>query len=410
MKREKLTYKMITSFFLFVLFQILVVVIFSHSFFKFSPFFALIIVVINTIFVLLQLLITHSTLLPLFKEADKTAELNQILYQLISKSVQSGNKDELYQHILDSAIAAIPFAKKGCILLLNPETNLLEFAAAEGYDAEILKSTYLKLEQTYMYRESLGKIIRTIIIHDIFGYDRQLSDAPNLDKIMEAGTADVLSTLSTPIIYNDRLYGMINVDSPIVDSFTDSDKEIIELFAMEAVKVIKLFDSIEQINYISYHDQLTKIYNRYYFDEYVPKLLKQSLQESTSVILVSLDLNNLKQINDSLGHSCGDSLLSHFSSIIDHNLPENATFFRYGGDEFFLIISQMSSEDIIQLLNTLQNKIDQSPLSCQSEQIPISYSYGFAQFPSECTTLDTLMKLADDRMYSQKRLYHHEKT
>ncbi|MDF1616306.1 hypothetical protein [Petrocella sp. FN5] len=110
------------------------------------------------------------------------------------------NSDDLYQMILDSAIASIPSAQKGCIMLLNPKTDILRFVAAQGYDFDVLKNTYLRLDQTYLYRESKGEIKETVVIDDPFDYDRLNLHDDNIDTILEAGSDAVYTTLSTPVM------------------------------------------------------------------------------------------------------------------------------------------------------------------------------------------------------------------
>lgn len=408
MKNKTLTIAIVKSILLFSLFQIVLYFILSDVLPVFSIPVAISMTILYAFYNLFNTFYTFKRIEPIISETQKITHLNSILYQLISKSVTSNSMDELYQHILESAIDALPVSQKGCILLLNQETNLLEFVAMKGYDAEILKSTFLKLEQTYMYRESIGKVARTIMIHDVFGYDRQQATSENMEQILSAGSENVMSTLSTPIIYNDQLYGMINIDSSSVDAFTDSDKHIIELFAMEVVHVIKLFNTIEQINYISNHDQLTKIYNRNYFNEYIPTLLSAASRESDTVMLISIDLNNLKYANDTFGHTCGDQLLSHFTNIFSLKLPKEGFFFRYGGDEFFLLFKNYTFEQAETLMLEFQNYVANDPLTFQSSIVPMSFCYGYSQFPTEADTLDSLMKIADERMYTQKRQYHLE--
>lgn len=406
MENKKLTAPIIKSILLFSVFQVALYFILADLLPDFSISVAISMTILYGIYNLFNILYAYKSIAPILSETQKITRLNTILYQLLSKSVSSNSVEELYQHILEGAINALPISQKGCILLLNQETNLLEFVASKGYDAEILKTTFLKLEQTYMYRESFGKVARTIIIHDVFGYDRQQGASDNLEQILVAGCEDVMSTLSTPIIYNNQLYGMINIDSSAVDAFSDSDKNIIELFAMEVVHVIKLFNTIEQISYISNHDQLTKVYNRNFFNEYIPKLLTKATNESHTVMLISIDLNDLKYANDSYGHACGDQLLSHFTNIFRLNLPKESTFFRYGGDEFFLSLYDYTFAQTEILMSEIQKHVTSDPLNYQSNSVPLSFCYGFSQYPTEANDLDSLMKIADERMYIQKRQYH----
>lgn len=373
---------------------------------NFSEFTAIILIPIFALFMFLLLLFENHKITPLLAEKDNCANMNRILYHLLYKSVHANNKEELYQHILDSAIEAIPIAQKGSIMLLNEETGLLNFVAAKGYDLEKLRNTFIRLEQTYLYLESKGIINRTVVIHDPFGYDRKNLNEKNIEQILDAGTDNVMSTLSTPIIFNDKLHGMINIESKYVDAFTISDQTTSELFALEIMNVIKLFTFKEQLTYVSNHDSLTKTYNRNYFNEIIPDQLSLAKENNYPLILVSIDLNNLKRSNDSYGHECGDLLLAHFTSCFQKNLPQNTYFFRYGGDEFFLLLPDYTKDAAEALITALSALLREKPLQYNDSSIELSFCYGIAVFPTERTDIDGLMRLADERMYQQKRQYH----
>ncbi len=383
----------------------LVLLFFMH-FLPNSKFTAVILIPILLIFMILLLLFESHKIAPLLAEKESNANMNRILYHLLYKSVHANNKEELYQHILDSAIEAIPIAQKGSIMLLNEETGLLHFVAAKGYDFDKLKNTYIRLEQTYLYLESKGVINRTVVIHDPFGYDRKKFGEKNIEQILDAGTENVMSTLSSPIIFNNKLHGMINIESKYVNAFTSSDQTTSELFALEIINVIKLFTFKEQLTYVSNHDSLTKTYNRNYFNEIIPDQLLLAKEKHYPLTLVSIDLNNLKRSNDCYGHECGDMLLAHFTSYIQENLPKNTYFFRYGGDEFFLLLPDYTKDAAENLITSLSDILKKNSLKYNEQSIELSFCYGMSMFPTEHTDIDGLMRLADERMYQQKRQYH----
>lgn len=385
---------------------VLVFIILPNILSEFSHSTAHILMLLFVILLFLFFAITYIKLSPQLTEKEDKEKINRILYELLYKSVNASNKEELYQFILESAIEAIPLSQKGCILLFDETTNLLNFVAVKGYDFNVLKNTFLELEQTYLYRESKGKINRTVMIHDPFGYDRSNFHEKNIDTILEANAENVMSTLSTPIIFNNQLHGMINIDSKYTNVFTMSDQMTIELFALEIVNVIKLYSSLEQITYISTHDQLTNIYNRNHFNEVFPKKIADAVEHKTDLTLVSIDLNNLKKANDSFGHECGDKLLIHFAKCITSELPNNSIFFRYGGDEFFLILPTMAHTEANELIENLQVLLSNNPLTMENCSIELSFCYGIATFPSEHQEMNGLIQLADVRLYEQKRLYH----
>lgn len=344
-----------------------------------------------------------------FQSSEKMTRLNHIFYELIKKTVYMTDSEELYQTILNSAIDSLPMAQKGCIMILDPDSNLLHFAAVSGYDMDLLKKTYLRLDQTFLYRESKGNVKETVMIDNPFEYDRKHIDGDNMDDIIEAGTDHVLSTLSTPIFYQNRLYGMINVDSMYRNIYTDEDKEIIEIFALEVVNVLKLFSSFEQVNYFMNHDALTKIYNRRHFNEKIEQCHQRCLQEEMPYVVISIDLNLLKETNDRFGHHIGDLLLTGFTKGLSHMLPEEAIFARYGGDEFIILLPNWTHEEANNLMIKVNTFFDYQAIKHESYKIPISYAYGISAFPQDNLEYQELIKIADHRMYDMKQDFHEKK-
>lgn len=339
---------------------------------------------------------------PMYHQSLKESNLNKNLLELMQKSIHAKNSDELYQLILESAIKSIPNAQKGCILLLNPSTNMLQFTAAIGYDLDILKTTFLRLDQTYLYRESKGKITHTIVIDDPFGYDRANLHDKNIDTILQAGDYEVLSTLSTPVILGDTLYGMINIDSKFRNIYTKEDQHIIELFALEVINVIKLYESIEKVNFLANHDALTNTYNRKYFNEVIVQQYLITEKAGSHLSLISLDVKRLKSINAELGYDCGDKVLIEFVYGIKKHLKPNEEIARYGCDEFMILLPNTSYDEANELVATISLYFTNHPLIFKGTTVPLNFSYGIASYPEDHHTYKGLIALADQRMYKSK--------
>ncbi|MBN2852536.1 MAG: GGDEF domain-containing protein [Clostridia bacterium] len=363
-------------------------------------------VLISYCFTVLLFTISYFKLRPIFQKAEKNTKFHQIIYKLIHASVYISDVEKFYDVILESALSAIDNGEKGCILLMDKNTNLLNFVAAKGYDFEILKHTYLKEEQTFLYIESKGNIKETVIINDPFGYDRNNIDGENVQKLLEVDTENVQSTLSAPIFYDDKLYGMINIDSSKKHAFNNEDIEIIDLFSLEITKVLKLFSSLEKVNYYSNYDSMTGLHNRNSFNELLKENHKNAIDHHLPYSLISIDLNNLKKANDSFGHACGDALLVEFARGFTINLPKTATLARYGGDEFLLLLPDSSVEKSEEIIQKTIAQFNDHPLVYESNEVQISFCYGIAQYPDDAIIVEKLIQLSDQRMYQRKKEYH----
>ena len=149
----------------------------------------------------------------------------------------------------------------------------------------------------------------------------------------------------------------------------------------------------------AYTDQLTGRGNRYLFMETLDKLIKKGKKFAVCF----MDLDGFKQINDTMGHDAGDELLIYLANTFETKLPKNATAYRLGGDEFSIVIKNISTtEDITNLLDELKEELSK-PIVIDGTTISLEYSLGVSIFPEDATDRQTLIMYADDAMYYIKK-------
>ena len=122
----------------------------------------------------------------------------------------------------------------------------------------------------------------------------------------------------------------------------------------------------------------------------------------TPTACIVFDMNNLKRVNDSLGHSIGDQLILNFARLLRNSIPAKHFVGRYGGDEFMAVIYDAPRESITEILTEFQNEVEQ--FNGYGTQFRISYSHRLALSTdyNECT-LRTLFDKADKYMYENKQ-------
>lgn len=162
-----------------------------------------------------------------------------------------------------------------------------------------------------------------------------------------------------------------------------------------AVKFARANKQLEQKAYIDLH---TGLPNKSKCEELLHNV--EFIKEPTACIV--FDLNNLKRVNDSLGHSIGDQLILNFARLLRNSVPSKDFVGRYGGDEFMAVIYNTSRENISAILSELQRETEQ--FNSYGTHIKISYSHGWALSAdyNECT-LRTLFDKADKYMYENKQ-------
>lgn len=162
-----------------------------------------------------------------------------------------------------------------------------------------------------------------------------------------------------------------------------------------------------KIEYIAYHDELTSLPNRRYFREFISKLIID-LEENghdQNFMIMFLDLDNFKLINDTYGHRYGDSLLCYYANLLKKVIRKNDLIARIGGDEFLLLISYVSDDEKKNIIELLSNKVlnvFKQPFIIEDKENFLTASIGIACYPEDGRDENTLIKNADIAMYEAK--------
>ena len=164
-----------------------------------------------------------------------------------------------------------------------------------------------------------------------------------------------------------------------------------------ARNITETHNYIREIEEISYHDQVTGLHNRRYFDKKAKELDRK---ENYPMSVIFSDLNGLKMVNDSFGHEYGDYMLKRFAEILADSEKEGELISRVGGDEFAIILKKTEKAETEQYIRELKEK-------CAGETIngiELSVSFGYCIITDSGLSVLNAVKLAEDEMY-QNKLY-----
>ena len=150
-------------------------------------------------------------------------------------------------------------------------------------------------------------------------------------------------------------------------------------------------------------DSLTNIYNRRKIEELCENELKRSERYNSNLSLIFFDLNDFKLINDLSGHHQGDDVLIKIADVVSNNIRSTDYFGRWGGDEFLIVLPHTDLLQTEKIIRTLENKISEINFNLK-ENLKVSCSFGLCQYAPK-DTLDSLLKKADESMYSIKNEY-----
>lgn len=174
-------------------------------------------------------------------------------------------------------------------------------------------------------------------------------------------------------------------------TFSGSVSDITEMKNME-----------KQVSFLAYYDVLTKLPNRTQFTDMLKEEINRALRNNISGEILFIDLDNFKNVNDTLGHNYGDQLLMKIADSIRKVLRKQDIAFRLGGDEFLILLREINNDSEIikcaeDVLKVLDNMYD-----INDKQVYVSASIGIATFPNDSTDPNVLLKNADAAMYKAK--------
>ncbi|KAB8129337.1 EAL domain-containing protein [Gracilibacillus oryzae] len=158
----------------------------------------------------------------------------------------------------------------------------------------------------------------------------------------------------------------------------------------------------EKLNYMAYHDYLTKLPNQHYFHTKIKEAINTAIEQRSHFSLFFIDLDRFKALNDALGHDYGNMLLKNVARRLKRYIPENAHIFRYGGDEFIILLEDTTKEKATELVEYLMNQLIK-PYDLDEMEIVVTPSIGISMYPRDGKDRKTLIKKADNAMYHVKR-------
>ena len=167
-------------------------------------------------------------------------------------------------------------------------------------------------------------------------------------------------------------------------------------------RVKQLEEELEQVSEKMHEDQLTGALNRRGMDEAIDREVKRADRQNTPVSLALLDIDNFKQLNDTLGHQAGDQALVHLTSVIKETLRPTDEVARYGGEEFILIMSETTLEDAMASVTRLQRELTKKFFLHNNERILVTFSAGVA-LRGENEDAEDVIGRADKAMYLAKK-------
>lgn len=237
--------------------------------------------------------------------------------------------------------------------------------------------------------------------------DSEVDDRVNRDACRVVG---LRSMIVLPLYFDSEVLGVLKVLSSEIGAYTSNDSYALNMLSGTMAAILhnayrwaEREKKLQTMAYLASHDTLTGVYNRSAFYDYLRRGLHRIQNDKSNVTIALFDLDDLKVVNDTYGHAAGDFYLSKFANRLSHLLPDQDVLARLGGDEFGLImIHQESKDSVIADLENLTKKVE-GEVEFENTKLKIKTSVGIAFYPEDGSEPETLMAIADSRMYENKQ-------
>lgn len=220
---------------------------------------------------------------------------------------------------------------------------------------------------------------------------------------LEGGSLPFGSMLASPLVVSDSVVGVLALYHQDPHAFTDDHQRLVHVVSDQAAAVILNSMVFEQTQVDSVTDALTGLPNIRLLFVHLSRELARASRHESPVSLLLLDLDNLKYINDTFGHSTGDHALCKVATALAGSIRPYDLCVRYGGDEFIVVLSGCGRDEAESKRQELQQAIDTIVFEVAgSQRVRLAASGGVAVFPDDGRSYEALLALADRRMYQDK--------
>jgi len=231
------------------------------------------------------------------------------------------------------------------------------------------------------------------------------ADLPN-PPVLPNSHISLLRDLTLPFLVDERVVAIIGVGNKPED-YTDDDVEALQQLTNLMMDMIERKRAQERMEYLAYHDALTRLPNRVLLADRLQQAMAQARRDHKRLAVCYLDLDDFKPINDAYGHDQGDHTLIEVAYRLKACVRAGDTVARLGGDEFVLLLGNLAD------VEECEHAIDRVlaglhiPFMVASQSVQLSASLGITLYPDDDADPDTLLRHVDQAMYTAKQAGGH---
>ncbi|SEO38858.1 diguanylate cyclase (GGDEF) domain-containing protein [Paenibacillus sophorae] len=316
---------------------------------------------------------------------EKQGILLKKLHETTKELTSTYDLDKLLHYTLTS-LSNITVCENGFILLKNGEGYVPKTSVGSGLWSGLL---FTELETEPFFRALIRE--KRLVLHSD-------PDASSFQLHPGAKTC-----IGIPILYHDRLLGLVVLHSYSLRNFTESEREILRDFAGQVGISIENARLFSEINRMASTDGLTGVYNRSYFLSLANRHLSQCWSLDKPLSLIMVDIDHFKSINDRYGHLAGDKIIQETASRLAELIQPRGIIGRYGGEEFVILLPGIAAEQAYSLAEIMRKSISASAVPFeQMGSVRYTISLGVTSVSPDTSDIKMLIDQADQALYKAK--------
>ena len=326
----------------------------------------------------------------LFHEAQERSRVMTALNEVGRALDSAADRKDVTEAVLSVLHDTFAFSHSAVLTVETGEGGGRELVmqASRGYTEESRKTFCRPIEEPGVTTEA-ARTGRLIHVPDVRGDSRYVP-----------GVALGRSEVAVPLVAGGKVVGVLDVESTAVNAFSNQDLETLELFSQQVALALQRALVFEEIRRQAMTDGLTGLLNQRYFNEKVERELQRSKRTGRTFTLVLLDLDDLKVINDRLGHVVGNRAIAEVGLELQKHVRSIDAAARFGGDEFALVLSETEIEAALRVVHRLQDELRGVDLG---EGLSVSLSAGVVAWRPEFTEVGQIVHEADQALYQAKK-------
>jgi diguanylate cyclase (GGDEF)-like protein len=323
----------------------------------------------------------------------QSQELN-IFHDVAKALTSSLDLDSILQTIMEK-MAEYFRPDTWSLLMVDAERDELYFAIAVGSAAEALKNVRLKVGEGIAGH--VAKHGEKLIVPDV------MTDPRFTKRIDEMTKWETHSIICVPVRSKLRVLGVIQLVNVDMAHFGDDESFFLQALCDYAAIAIENARAVEKIQELTITDDCTGLYNARHLYKTLETEVYRSARFAYEFTVLFIDLDHFKQVNDTHGHLIGSKLLAEIGYLVKAQLRLIDYAFRYGGDEFVVLLPQTGKDQALVVARRLRDSLRTS-MFCKDEGLNLNVraSIGVATYPHDAKTPHDVIRQADEMMYLVK--------